>query len=67
MPKLPDKVTVDLRTNQVFIDGVEFPWFITEDGVDIMDLGSRNSLAHIIIPILSETVEVIPADPDPTS
>lgn len=64
MPKLAGKVTIDLQHKRLFIDGDEFPWHISEDGVDAQELGSRNTLPSIVIRVPAETIEVIPKDGD---
>jgi hypothetical protein len=62
MANLPRKALVDLRCDKLFIDGEEFPWFITEDGISITGLGDRNALPMLSFSILAETVEVIPKE-----
>jgi hypothetical protein len=65
VPKLPKKATVDLKSGKVFFDGEEVPWYIEEGGVDILDLGSKNSLPLIQLRLFADTIEVLPADPRP--
>lgn len=62
MTALPKKAVVDLRVGRLFLDGEEFPWFITEAGIDVSGLGDRNALPVLSFSILAETVEVIPKD-----
>lgn len=62
-PRLPRKAVVDLRAKKLFIDGEEFPWFITQDGIDVAGLGDKNALPMLTLSILAETVEVIPDEP----
>lgn len=60
MPALAQKVTVDLKQKKLFIDGVEFPWYISEDGVDITGMAANNELPMVSFTILAADVEVIP-------
>lgn len=60
MPALAQKVTVDLKQKKLFINGVEFPWYISEDGVDITGLAANNELAMVSFTMLAVDVEVIP-------
>lgn len=62
MPTLPEKITVDLRAKRLLVDGVEFPWYISEDGVTLTSLGDRNAAPVVRIGLLAETVEVIPEE-----
>lgn len=64
-PRLPRKALVDLRSKKLFLDGEEFPWFISQDGIDVQDLGNKKkALPMITFSILVQTVEVIPDEPD---
>jgi hypothetical protein len=63
VPRLADKAVVDLRAKKLFIDGEEFPWFISQDGVDIEGLGDKKALPLLSLSILVRTVEVIPDEP----
>lgn len=60
MVKLPKKAVVDLANEKLYIDGEEFPWFITEEGVEVSGLLDRNVLPTLTFTMFSETVEVIP-------
>lgn len=64
MPEVPNKITIDRRRHKVFIDGVEFPWFIAENGPDVEDLANRNAMPIVTIPIIAKDIEVIPEGPD---
>lgn len=44
MPAFPKKITVDLKQSRLFVDGVEFPWFITEEGVDVEGLADDSRI-----------------------
>jgi hypothetical protein len=63
MANLPQKALVDLRDSKLYLDGQEFPWYITESGVAIDGLGDRDTLPVLTFSIYAETVEVIPKDP----
>lgn len=60
MPSIPQKITVDMKQKKLFINGSEFPWYITEDGVNILGLASNNELATVQLTLLATDVEVIP-------
>lgn len=64
MPSLPKKAVLDLKQQKLFIDGKEFPWYISEDGVEVTGLLGRNELPTLSFAMFAETVEVIPADAD---
>lgn len=59
MPALAQKVTVDLKQKKLFINGVEFPWYISEGGVDIAGLAASDELAMVSLTLLAADVEVI--------
>lgn len=64
MPKLPRKATLDLEAQKLYIDGEEFPWYITEEGVEVSGLLDNNSPCVILtFSMLVDTAEVIPAPP----
>jgi hypothetical protein len=60
MPTIAQKVTVDLEHKQLFIDGVEFPWYIAESGVTVDHLLDRSRIPVVMVPLEAVTVEVIP-------
>jgi hypothetical protein len=63
MPKLPQKITVDLPGQRLLIDGEEMHWAIEAGGIDVLELGSREGIAVVQIRLLTRTAEVIPAAP----
>jgi hypothetical protein len=65
MPALPKKAFLDLNQEKLFIDGKEFPWYITEEGVEVTGLLGRNELPTLSFAMFAETVEVIPKDAAP--
>ncbi|UYB35505.1 hypothetical protein N9A08_12850 [Arthrobacter koreensis] len=62
MPKLPKKAVIDLRNGSLHIDGEEFPYYITEDGVGVNGLGGRRTIPILTFSVFAEDVEVIPRD-----
>jgi len=67
MPRLLKKAVLDLRCNKLFVEGEEFPWYITEDGVDVSSLMDSNAIPTLSFTIFAETVDVIPADDTETT
>ncbi|QDF16183.1 hypothetical protein SEA_MALACHAI_10 [Gordonia phage Malachai] len=61
MPKVPNRVTIDRKQRKVFVDGVEFPWMIAEQGPDVDDIANPHAIPTVTIPIIAADVEVIPA------
>jgi hypothetical protein len=59
-PKLPDIAVVDLNDNTLTLDGEKFPYYITQDGIDVDRLGDPNSLPTIGLTLFTHTVQVIP-------
>jgi hypothetical protein len=53
---------LDLTAEKLFIDGAEFPWYISEDGVDVASLLDRNAITTLSFTMFAETVEVIPKE-----
>ncbi|QDF17454.1 hypothetical protein SEA_PHROSTEDPHLAKE_10 [Gordonia phage PhrostedPhlake] len=62
MPGVPNKITIDRNQRKVFVDGVEFPWMIAEQGPDVDDIANPHAHPIVTIPILASDVEVIPRD-----
>lgn len=71
MPRMADliKVTRKGRTATLEIDGVEFPWYIAEAGVEV-DVDTREA-PTVTITVLAERVELVndllpvrPGEPD---
>lgn len=60
VPHLPKKAVLDLNAERLFIDGVEFPWYITEDGVDVASLLDSNAIPTLSFTMFAETIEVMP-------
>ncbi|MCQ4148580.1 hypothetical protein [Rhodococcus qingshengii] len=58
MPKAAEKVTVDLKERTLFVDGVEFPWHISEEGPIFGPL--LGPVREVTITLLAHDVEVIP-------
>lgn len=64
MPSLPKKITIDQNAKKMFVDGVEFPWYITAEGVAINGVGSNHTIPTVTFSLMADTVEVIPQIPD---
>jgi hypothetical protein len=62
MPSLPKKAVLDLRCDKLYIDGAEFPWYISEDGIQVSGLGARDAVPALTFTIFADSIEVIPAD-----
>jgi hypothetical protein len=69
MPDFPNLVTVDLHSKKLLINGVEFPWYITEEGPRIDGLMAPNTLKSVTLTIYTKDIEVIPENPftEPTA
>ena len=61
MTKVPAKITIDRKQKKVFVDGVEFPWIITEAGPEVTSVAASDQIPVVTIPIFAADVEVIPA------
>ena len=61
MPNLA-RIVLDMAQRKLFIDGSEFPWYVSEDGIEVHDLMASNELPSITLRILADSIEVIPAD-----
>jgi hypothetical protein len=59
MPELAKLVTVDLKQRKVFVDGVEFPWVIEANGVEVSGLGG-DEIRTVTLTIPSEDLQVVP-------
>lgn len=64
MPTMPKKITVDRREKKLYIDGVEFPWFITEEGPSAAGLSGRHEIPRVTLTVFAEDIEVIPVEKD---
>jgi hypothetical protein len=60
MPELPKKVTIDLASKKLFVNGEEFPWHLTEEGPRLMALTDPDALPSVTLTFYAEDVEVIP-------
>lgn len=65
--RLPQKAVLDLQAERLFIDGAEFPWYITEDGVEVGSLLDKNAIPTLSFTMFAETVEIIPKESEGTS
>lgn len=62
MTEFAKKITIDEQRKKLFINGVEFPWHVTEDGFYVTRLLANNEIPTVSFTVFAETVEVIPAD-----
>ena len=67
MGRLPKIAVLDLEAARLFIDGAEFPWYITDDGVEVGSLLDSNAIPTLSFTIFAETVEVIPKASEDTA
>jgi hypothetical protein len=63
MPKLPDKITLNLDTEKLYVDGEEFPWYIAEGAVEVTGLMDPHTIPMATVSFFAETIEVIPQRP----
>ena len=61
MPEMAKKVTIDRKHSKVYVDGVEFPWHIAEQGPDVESAAAHRGAPTVHIPVLTRDVEIIPA------
>lgn len=53
---------LDLATEKLYIDGAEFPWYISEEGPSFGPMTDQRDLRRMTITILAEDVETVPAN-----
>lgn len=61
MPDIPKLVTLDLEQRKLFVDGVEFPWYLDEEGPSI-SLTPSGELHRVTLTFLAEDTQVIPEE-----
>lgn len=67
MPELPKLATVDLVRRKLFVDGVEFPWHISEDGARL-DIPRRpDDLRRVTLTFYAERGELITGEEQETA
>lgn len=66
MPSIPKKITIDQNSKKMFVDGVEFPWYISPAGPTVGDVGTTHDLPTVTFSLIADTVEVLPRVPDVT-
>lgn len=57
--KVAGKITLDRRRQKVYVDGIEFPWFIAEEGPTLTRTGALRGRV-VDIPVITHDVEIIP-------
>ena len=60
MPDIAKLVTLDLTTKKLFVDGVEFPWYISEEGPTFGPVTDPRDACRVTLTILADDVEIIP-------
>ena len=60
-PTLAKKITVDVASKKLFIDGVEFPWLIA--ALPTIRVTGIGEVPTVILGLLADDVEVIPEHP----
>lgn len=63
MPEMAKKAVLDLEQRKLFIDGAEFPWYISEDGPTVACEGV-NEIPAVALTFYAESIEVIPRGGD---
>lgn len=58
--RICSKVTVDENDHSVAFDGQRFPFCISEDGIEIHNLGTVGFLPSLTFTVLAESIEVVP-------
>lgn len=62
MPELAKKITIDRKRHKVYVDGVEFPWYIEEQGPRIDDPDTEHGAPVVHLPVIAGDLEIIPKD-----
>lgn len=63
MPELAEMVTLDLAQKKMFVNGEEFPWFISEQGPTFAGLANPDEIRSVTLTFYAKDVEVIPEGP----
>ncbi|MGY2019385.1 hypothetical protein [Nocardia gipuzkoensis] len=58
MPEFPELVTLDLARKRLYVDGVQFPWIINEDGLTINNLFTSARVPSVTVTFFPKDVEV---------
>lgn len=64
MAELAGKVVLDLQQKKLFINGDEFPWAISDEGVSVSGMGRRDELPAVSLTFFAEDIEVVPEAED---
>jgi hypothetical protein len=59
MPEIANLVTLDPNQRKLLIDGLEFPWLISEDGLTINNLPPTPKLPSVTVTFFPNDVEVV--------
>ncbi len=60
MPDFAKRVTLDLKQRKMFVDGDEFPWYISEEGPTFNALADHREMRQVTVTFMTEDVEIIP-------
>lgn len=63
MPELAGKVTIDLARKKLLFDGVEFPYYLSEEGPKLGGVMASGELRSVTITFYTADLEVIPNSP----
>lgn len=67
MPDIAQKATLDLKEKKLFVDGVEFPWLISEEGPKLNNLAADATMRSVTLTFFVDDVEVLPEERDETA
>lgn len=67
MPDLAKLVTFDLAKSTLYVDDTEFPWCISENGVQFDNLGARDEIRSVTVTFYAGDVQVMPKNAGPTA
>lgn len=62
MTELANRVTLDRANHRVLINGVEFPYYLAEDGPQVENPDSNSAMPVVYLPVIAEDVEILPSD-----
>lgn len=64
MPDLANLVVLDLSRKKLFVDGVEFPWLISQEGPTFSALANPYEPRAVTVTFFADDVQVIPEHAD---
>lgn len=66
MPEIAKNLTLDLQDRKLYVDGKEFPWHLAASGPRFDCEPVESGLCLVYLPVLAESIEVIPPREDST-